>query len=231
MHIFSQFNFLVDFMITGLSSSDAVWAEGLLIFYEIYRFLEEAMKRHKEDLLGKLLLEGMERTKAFEEDLRHYLGENWTTFYSVRPQVAEYLLHLDKLEKQDSDLLMAYVYHLYMGLLSGGQILSKKREAKAILLLRPVELEGCAVTNFNGVSIGGLKREMKRLMNEIADTLDDEKKEALIEESKNVFRWNHKIIATVEVNNTALFQLMPLMAFIFTVFIIIFLVFRHINLV
>lgn len=38
-----------------------------------------------------------------------------------------YLEHLQNLERENPKLLLAYVYHLYLGLLSGGQILAKKR--------------------------------------------------------------------------------------------------------
>lgn len=68
----------------------------------------------------------MYRKKAFEEDLRHYLGENWRTFQKSLA-LENYIDHLQYLEKENPTLLMAYVYHLYLGLLSGGQILAKKR--------------------------------------------------------------------------------------------------------
>lgn len=38
-----------------------------------------------------------------------------------------YIEHLQELERSNPQLLLAYVYHLYLGLLSGGQILAKKR--------------------------------------------------------------------------------------------------------
>lgn len=74
-----------------------------------------------------LLIPYHSRKKAFEEDLRHYLGEEWRTL-PKSPALENYLEHLQELEKDNPTLLMAYVYHLYLGLLSGGQILSKKRK-------------------------------------------------------------------------------------------------------
>jgi heme oxygenase len=47
--------------------------------------------------------------------------------------VKSYLEHLKKIENENPLLLAAYIYHLYMGLLSGGQILAKKRGVKASL--------------------------------------------------------------------------------------------------
>lgn len=66
------------------------------------------------------------RKSVFEADLQHYLGEGWQSL-PKSAALENYLEHLQDLEKENPTLLMAYVYHLYLGLLSGGQILAKKR--------------------------------------------------------------------------------------------------------
>jgi len=63
-------------------SDDAVWAEGLKCFYEIFKYLEEALDRLGHTLLGDLDIEGMRRTKAFEQDLEFYCV--YTTFYILK---------------------------------------------------------------------------------------------------------------------------------------------------
>lgn len=63
---------------------DSVWADGLLVFYEIFRYLEGAMIRLENTKVGQLRLPGLERTEAFEEDLRHYLGNDWLRTYTPR---------------------------------------------------------------------------------------------------------------------------------------------------
>ena len=119
---------LVNLKLGATISNDAVWSEGLLVFYEIFRFLEKALDRHADSLLGDLDLDGLRRTEALELDLEHYFGEEWDRDYEVRPAVAAYLAHLERIERRDPYLLVAYVYHLYMGLLSGGQVLNGKRK-------------------------------------------------------------------------------------------------------
>ena len=58
------------------------WISGLLVFYEIFKFLEEALERHKDSLIGDLLIPGMARTAAFEVVNRFspsvILTVNWT---------------------------------------------------------------------------------------------------------------------------------------------------------
>ena len=46
-------------------SDDSVWAEGLLVFYEVFRFLEGAVQRTKDSLLGEYnLIAGLWRTEV-----------------------------------------------------------------------------------------------------------------------------------------------------------------------
>ncbi|XP_069997625.1 heme oxygenase-like [Penaeus vannamei] len=108
-------------------SEDRVWAEGLLIFYEIFKYLEEALDRLSHTLISDLDIPGMRRKEAFEKDLAFYLGSNWKDGYKPRESVCQYLKHLEKIEQENPYYLMSYIYHLYMGLLSGGQILRRKK--------------------------------------------------------------------------------------------------------
>ena len=63
---------------------DSVWADGLLVFYEIFRYLEGAMDRLKNTKVGLLNIPGLQRTEAFEEDLEYYLGKGWMKNYTPR---------------------------------------------------------------------------------------------------------------------------------------------------
>lgn len=168
-------------------SDNNVWAEGLLVFYEIFRYLEENVP---EDMLPP----EFHRTVAFEKDLQHYLGENWKRGYEIRDSVKMYLKHLYDVKKNSPILLLAYVYHLYMGLLSGGQILQKKRSFNP---LRHGNRPGEAVTYFEGHTIGELKTKMRSLVDTKAEEFDESMKVLLIAESKMVFHLNNEIVRTV----------------------------------
>jgi len=178
-------------------SDDAVWAEGLLVFYEIFKFLEEALERHKDSLIGDLLIPGMTRTEAFETDLNHYLGDAWTDDYIVRPEVQNYLKHLRELEEKDPYLLIAYIYHLYMGLFSGGQVLRAKKFV-SLSSVDKSDLAGNSVTSYGELSIGTLKKDLKAAINSLADNLDQETRQAILEEGINVFKLNNTVIASVK---------------------------------
>jgi len=115
-------------------SDDKIWVDGLLIFFEIFRFLEQALARlrHKNPHFKLMwtVLEDIPRTTAFIEDISYYRGPDIIQKYEPSPALADYLKHLETLEEREPLRLLAYMYHLYMGLLSGGQILKKKRELK-----------------------------------------------------------------------------------------------------
>lgn len=151
----------------------------------------------KDSLIGDLLIPGMTRTAAFEADLNHYLGDAWRDDYTVRPEVQNYLQHLRKLEEQDPYLLIAYIYHLYMGLFSGGQVLRAKKFV-SLSSVDKSEVAGNSVTSYGELSIGTLKKELKMAINTLADNLDQETRQAILEEGVNVFKLNNTIIASVK---------------------------------
>lgn len=184
---------------------NSVWADGLLVFYEIFRYLELAMVRWKHTELGLFLQDKLSRTEAFERDLEFYLGKEWRKDYSPRDSVAKYLIRLKEVENTDPILLLAYIYHLYMGLLSGGIILRKKRQLmQKIWPFKRSETNGNNVTNFD--NIYELKRYIRDTMNKIGATMDEDRKNKLIEESKTVFVLNNEIIRSVKGGDTVLLK-------------------------
>lgn len=131
--------------------------------------------------------------------------------YQPSPAVAAYVDYLTSLEAEDPHMLAAYIYHLYVGLFSGGQILRKKRSLEASLkfkksddtdLLAPKS--GEAVTDFGDIPIFKLKKQMMEAMERVADQLGEQDRWKLIEESKNVFRRNNQMIRTISTNKVVL---------------------------
>uniref|UniRef100_A0A182J5N0 Heme oxygenase n=1 Tax=Anopheles atroparvus TaxID=41427 RepID=A0A182J5N0_ANOAO len=171
-----------------------VWAEGLLIFYDVFKHLEQ---RVPHDFLPPEL----HRTAQFEQDLQFYLGAGWKEQHTPKPEVRAYLEHLHRIEGENANLLLAYVYHLYMGLLSGGQILQKRRAlGQRMNLLRRAGAshEGAALTTFEDQSIFELKQRLRKVVDEFGARLDDETRQRMLDESRKVFELNNTIIRTVQ---------------------------------
>ena len=182
-------------------TDDAVWAEGLLTFYEIFKFLEEAMDRLSHTLIGELDIKGMRRTKAFEEDLQFYYGKEWLeNEYQPNNEVTAFLEYLRTLESEDPHRLAAYIDYFYFGFFTGGQLLRRKRSLEASLRLRKGNESGNgeSVTDLFDISIHKLKKQMMEATEHIAESVGEEDRRKLIEESKHVFRMNNKIIRAVK---------------------------------
>lgn len=107
-------------------------------------------------------------------------------------------MRLRQLEDADPNQLMAYIYHLYMGLLSGGIILRKKRQLmRKFSPFKDALTGGDCVTDFGDYNVFQLKRDLRNTMNDIAETLDEDTKNKLIEESKTVYSLNNELIRSV----------------------------------
>ncbi|KAH8359192.1 hypothetical protein KR093_005092 [Drosophila rubida] len=101
-------------------SDDEVWYDGLLVFYELYKFFEA-------NLPERLIPKELYRTAAFERDFSYFYGSDWKKSYEPRPAVKAYLSHLENVAAKNEVLLFAYAFQMYMALMSGGQLLQKKR--------------------------------------------------------------------------------------------------------
>ncbi|CAK1547733.1 unnamed protein product [Leptosia nina] len=186
---------------------EKVWGGGLFVFYHIFAYLEDAQKRLSLPDYDKLFVNKiLYRKFAFEEDISHYLGSDWKTL-PKSAALENYLEHLQNLEKDNPQLLMAYVYHLYLGLLSGGQILAKKRKIFGDKNL-PNDMYKDKVTDFTGVDISKLKSDFRSAMNEIAEHMTVDEQNAFIDESNQVFLMNNLIVNSVGGQNKVLYNLM-----------------------
>ncbi|KAM3962241.1 heme oxygenase [Aphomia sociella] len=178
-------------------TDEQVWSGGLLIFYHVFAYLEDAKDRLNMEDYNQLFVHNIfYRKKAFEDDLQHYLGGNWQSLPKSLA-LENYLEHLQELEKENPKLLMAYVYHLYLGLLSGGQILAKKRK---VFGEKNTDNEKYIdkVTDFTGVDISQLKKDFKEAMNRIAEKMSDGEQKLFIDESNQVFLMNNLIVNSVK---------------------------------
>ena len=85
----------------------------------------------------------MHPLQALEQDLSYFLGKDWNgASYEIRPEVAEYLTRLKAVEADNPYLLVAYIYHMYMGLLSGGQVRGKETSDLLSYFIRSATLVG-----------------------------------------------------------------------------------------
>ena len=118
-------------------------------------------------------------------------------------QVSDYVSHLRRLEQEAPYSVVAYIYHLYMGLLSGGQVLKAKRRLLNPLTKREANSTGAeacpgeAVTHFGGMAVSALKKKVREAAERVADGVDEETKEAIVLEGVKVFQLNNTLVRSV----------------------------------
>ena len=140
----------------------------------------------------------MHRKAAFEADLDFYLS-HWREGYEPREAVRRYIDHLEEIKAKNPVLLFAYVYHMYMGLLSGGQILQKKRALASSWGKVDESNVGRMVTTYPAdQSIAHLKSKMRTLIDTLAEDWTEEFKKDFIRECKYVVELNNRVVATIK---------------------------------
>jgi len=187
-------------------SDDTVWSEGILTFANIFLFLESALSRHQMTQFGGLDVKGLRRTEGLQKDLEAFYGKEWEEkLNSMKntPAVQNYIAHLEQVEEEDPNILCAYVYHLYMGLLSGGQILSAKKK-----ISRKQVCEGEELFKIEKpLSVYLLKKSIRDAMQSISEQLSGDAKERILQESVKVFELNNTLIHSVKGVNEAFSKL------------------------
>ena len=181
-------------------ADDAVWAQGLLVFQPVFAQLEDALRKNRDSLLGEILEVDealLHRGKAIERDLEFYLKTDDVRgridqLLTENEAVRDYVERLKRLSEEDPYLLTAYAYHLYLGLLSGGQILALKRR-----LVKADRVDETVAFNDSELSLPMLKLRTKEAVNRIGENLDEELRDRIVAEGIRVFELNNAIIRTI----------------------------------
>merc|ERR1712212_1384017 len=158
--------------------SQDLWFQALARFELIFNELEDCLDCQKK--LKDFDIPGMRVSHLIKEDLDEYYGVE-RKFNSAA--VNTWMTEVRKIRFDHPYLITAYIYHMYLGLHSGGRILRHKFKLKG----KTLEID----TKLNVKE--ALKMQMKRLLLEQPDLED-----GLLEHSKNLFRLNNLIIRECE---------------------------------
>ncbi|KAF9431993.1 heme oxygenase (decycling) 1 [Entomortierella beljakovae] len=165
--------------------SPAVYGRFLISLYQVYRALEDALEKHKEDPNVQLIYFPKElfRIQPLEEDLEFFNGPQWREMLSpVSPAQKAYIDAIERCSATKPELLIAHSYVRYLGDLSGGQILSKKLqkynelpEGKGLAFYEFVEIE----------DIDGFKDLFRKRLNQVE--VDEATHNEIVKESCEAF--------------------------------------------
>ena len=210
---------LVNLKLALVLTSPTLYGEALGLFLPVFETLESILERTAKGhptTIGKLtpLLPILRRTPGLRADLAYYLTrerrdalENgWnqppndeTNNNTCHAAMAEYVQHLLRLETEHPVAILAYAYHLYGGVLAGGQIIS--RGVRKAMGLAKDKQDGVQVFHVQydgtGISNKGLFQKVKTIFNEEME-FSAQEKQILIQEGKEVFRLNNALVGTVK---------------------------------
>jgi heme oxygenase len=203
----SQSDKLVNLKLALVLTSPALYGEALGLFLPVFEKMEAIILRNsKHPQIGKLIpmMDVLVRSPGFRADIAYYLAtdrrealaKEWKN--GGNSIVAEYVGHLEELEKKDPVLVLAYAYHLYGGVLAGGQIIARMvGKAMGLPTDQREGVEVFQVRDDDSISNNGVFQKLKTIFNEELN-LPDEARNALIEEGKEVFRLNNALVGTVK---------------------------------
>ena len=164
--------------------------------YFVYSAMEGAMHQLKDHpVMGKMYFPELDRKASLESDLEFYYGSNWKT--DVKPSVAtqDYVAEINRVAKEDPELMIAHLYTRYIGDLSGGQILKK-------IAVNAMNLNDGEGTSFYEFAQIPDEKQFKVMYRGTLDSLDisDEKGDAIVEEANDAFGHNMKMFQELEGN-------------------------------
>lgn len=101
---------LINVKLIVVLTDKKLWAQALGEFYVVYRAIEDAVLRWREDSrLTPLLavVKQVSRTVAFERSLEFYLGNDWRAVIKPSAAAQEYCARVTQLADEDPMLLVA----------------------------------------------------------------------------------------------------------------------------
>lgn len=183
----------INLRLAGALTDRERWGRALATFYVVLDHLERLAFEHRAASSGLAAypLDEMRRAPGFVKDLAFYLGPAWRDRLPDTPGLTAYLAHLDALAAEDPLLLLPFLYHLHLGILSGGQLLARTAR-RAMRLPAKEGTEFCALPK-GALAAGPLKRRIKGAVDALE--LDEASREKFLAQSVEVFRLNNRIVA------------------------------------
>mmetsp|Transcript_33691 Transcript_33691/g.57091 ORF Transcript_33691/g.57091 Transcript_33691/m.57091 type:complete len:175 (+) Transcript_33691:604-1128(+) len=143
----------------------------------------------------------MSRAERMKRDLRYFLGADWKSDIKSMPvSVREYVAYIEEVSRERPICLLPYVYHNWMAILAGGQIIRR-------LATHGMSLphgKGVSMFAFDGETRASLKRRFKDSVCSIK--LDAETRKQVLDESTKVFVQNNSVIRMARMRISTLAQ-------------------------
>lgn len=197
-----------------------IYRQGLQGFYHIFKNVEvlinrELSKEHKTktgEILSNFWTETIARTGPLEKDLLFFYNNDRSKFETpIRSEQIDFVEHIYQVCEAKPHLLLAYCHVMYLALFAGGKIMLSSL-TKASGIFPQVNGKPTAEVSEKGTNLFRFKVEDDQVLRlnykrdyELAtrNTLTEQEKLEIIEESKEIFRRNVKVVKEIEAHNRA----------------------------
>ena len=201
-------NKLINLKLLVVATDRLLWSKTMVNFYFIFKALEEELFRHQDHKrLWCLYIPELMRCHAFEEDLKYFFGDNWSSLVSPSPATKDFVQHIHDVGKENPILLATYCHSFYLALMAGGQII-KSMITKSLGLKNGL---GTATFQFKSKNAGQLKKQLKDSINGLG--VDDETKNKLIQEKILAYNMTNAIVKEIKLKPSSFAGIMKLLLF------------------
>ncbi|GAO45771.1 heme oxygenase-like protein [Saitoella complicata NRRL Y-17804] len=194
-----------------------LFREFLLSFYFLYEAFESEWKAQMgtDTRMGRILREAwtpeLERSGRLRRDLEFYYDHDDSIWGRLTKERREYVEYVHERLRENPHLVLAYAHTQYLGLFAGGRIVRSKLmksigffPKKEGVSEEKVGREGMGIFTFDGIndiaSENNLRHNFKSKIDRIAaDELTPTEREEIIEEAKEIFRRNGKLMQEIEI--------------------------------
>lgn len=228
-------------MILALRSAEN-WREYVLTFYWLFKTFEEEIEKIRtqgrgrfRDIFDAVYEPLLARTEKIEEDLLFYYNDDKSVLENCHSvEGRSYMMHVRRIAKEEPIRLLAYVSVMYLGLFAGGQIIKSKivkrtgfYPAKHGLSHAEVLERGTNIFKFETEDTTRLKKTHRARFDRVClHQLNDTERDQVVDEAKNIFIMNERLIGSVRVSSAAILLLhaikTPLLIFLIMIITIIY---------
>lgn len=170
-----------------------IFRRFLANLYFVYVALESEILWYRTDsVVGLMYFPILERSKALEQDLAFYYGDDWRDQVTPSAATLRYVMRIHAIANDYPELLVAHAYVRYMGDLSGGQGL---RAIARVSLDLPAD-QGTAFYEFEVLPTVEMKRAFKGKYRDALNTLPigGEQVTQIVEEANLAFKLNRDVM-------------------------------------
>ena len=180
----------------GISTRSA-FSQLVASLYFVYKAQEEAFDASLDINVQAMDYSELRRLGSLEEDMEYYFGADWRQNVKPSPATREYVARIQKISKEQPELLIAHQYTRYLGDLFGGQMMGG-------MARRSLDLDsgrGTRFYEFDEIPAADVKLFIEQWYSELNKlSLSDEQKQLIVDEGNLVFALNIELFEELEGN-------------------------------